>query len=141
MWAWARYDFGLSWEEFEELTPGGFLELAKRRNVGIRYDRYANALTAAAVYNSVRGSEDSPTITAFDFVRNEKDAEKLEKLREAKKYVKTVIGNFPMTTSRERYLDARRKCIADLVASGFENAEAIFDSVWPSLKPTEEESK
>jgi len=114
--------------------------LAKRRNVGIRYDRYANALTASAVYNVNRGSEDSPTVCAFDFVRDEKSAAKLEKLREARQHVKKVIGQLPMTTPREKYLDVRRKVIADLTASKYENAEALFDEVWPHLKPTEEES-
>jgi hypothetical protein len=129
----------LSWEEFEELTPGQFQELAKRRNVSIRYDRYANALTASAVYNVHRGSEDSPIISAFDFVRDEKEAAKLEKIREAKRYLKTVIGQLPLTTPRSKFLDVRGKAINDLTASGFENGEALFDSVWPSLKPTEEE--
>ena len=121
----------LDLEEFWNLTPGMFQALCKRRNVGIRYERYANALTASAVYNSVRSSEDSPLICAFDFIRNEKDSAKLEKLRE---------GKLPMTTPRSKFLDVRRKAIIDLAASGYETPEALFDSVWPSLKPTEEES-
>jgi hypothetical protein len=114
--------------------------LAKRRNVGIRYDRYANALTASAVYNVNRGSEDSPTVHPFDFVRDEKSAVKLEKLREAKKHIKKVIGVLPMTTTREKYLEVRSKAIDDLTAGGYVNAEALFDGVWPHLKPTKEES-
>jgi hypothetical protein len=62
-------------------------------------------------------------------------------LKEAKKYIKQVIGDMPMfTTSRQQYLQARRNMIADLRVSGHEKPEALFDSVWPSLKPTEEES-
>ena len=138
--AMARYDLHLDLEEFWNLTPGMFQALCKRRNVGIRYERYANALTASAVYNSARSSEDSPLICAFDFIRNEKDSAKLEKLREGKKFCKKVIGQLPMTTPRSKFLDVRRKAIIDLAASGYETPEALFDSVWPSLKPTEEES-
>lgn len=137
----ARYDFGLTDEEFADLTPGQFKELAKRRNIGIRYDRYANALTASAVYNTNRSSEESPILTAFDFIRDEEQAAKLEKLREAKRFIKTAIGQMPMTTPRAKFLEIRRKSIADLTASGYSNAVDIFDSVWPSLKPTTEESK
>jgi hypothetical protein len=131
----------LSWEEFEELTPGGFHELAKRRNVSIKYDRYANALTASAIYNVNRGSADDPVVVAFDFIRPEEDAIKLEKVRETKRYIKTVIGQLPMTTPRSKFLDVRIKAIADVKASGNVDAEALFDEVWPHLKPTAEESK
>jgi hypothetical protein len=136
----ARYDLHLTLDEFWDLTPGMFQALCKRRNVAIKYDRYANALTASAVYNSVRGSEDSPTFSAFDFIRDEKESAKLEKVREGKKHIKKVIGQLPMTTTRAKYLDVRLKVIADLTASKYANAEALFDSVWPHLKPTEEES-
>jgi len=139
LWSWAQYDFGLTWKQFKNLTPGGFQELCKRRNVGIRYDRYSNCLTAAAVYNVNRADKDSLMITAFDFVRTEEASAKLEKLREGKQHVKKVIGMLPITTSRSKYLDNRRKVIADLTASKFEEPEALFDSVWPHLKPTEEE--
>jgi hypothetical protein len=91
------------------------------------------------VYNSVRGSEDSPSICAFDFVRDERESAKLERLREAKQHIKKVIGQLPITTTRARYLDVRLKVIADLKASKYDNAESIFDSVWPHLKPTAEE--
>lgn len=131
----------MTWEEFEELTAGEFRELAKRRNVAIRYERYANAMTASAVYNVHRGSEDSPVVSAFDFIRDEESARKLERLREAKRHYKTVIGQMPMTTPRAKFLDVRRRAIADVRAIGFNNAEAIFDEVWPSLKPTAEEQE
>jgi hypothetical protein len=128
-------------EEFWDLTPGMFQELAKRRNTRIRYDRYAAGMTAAAVYNVNRAGDDAPVITAFDFVRDDAAAAKLEKLREAKRFVKSAIGQMPMMTPRTKLLEIRSKAITDLTASGYNNAEAIFDSVWPTLKPTEEESK
>jgi hypothetical protein len=115
--------------------------LAKRRNVAIRYDRYSNALTAAAVYNVNRGSVEDATVTAFDFVRPEDEALKLEKVREGHRHIKKVIGGLPMMTPRPRLLEVRRKAIEDLKTSGYADPEAMFNSVWPHLKPTEEESK
>ena len=108
--------------------------------MGIRYDRYAAAIAASAVYNCNRASEDSPVVHPFDFIRDEESAKKLEKVREGKRYIKKVVGGLPMTTPRSKFLEIRRKAIADLTASKFENAEAMFDEVWPHLKPTKEES-
>jgi hypothetical protein len=109
--------------------------------VAIRYDRYANALTASAVYNVNRGSSDDAVVTAFDFVRPEDEAVKLEKVREAKRHIKKVIGGLPMMTPRPKLLEVRSKAIVDLKASGYANAEEMFNEVWAHLKPTEEESK
>jgi hypothetical protein len=136
----ARFDLGLTMDEFWELTPGMFQALCKRRNIAIKYDRYANALTASAVYNANRSSEESPVVYPFDFIRDEESAKRLEKIREGKRYIRKVIGGLPMTTPRSKFLEIRRKAIADLTTSKFEDAEALFDSVWPHLKPTEEES-
>lgn len=98
-------------------------------------------MTTAAVYNVNRGSTDDAVVSAFDFVRPEEDAIRLEKVREGKRYIKKVIGGLPMTTPRSKFLEVRRKAIADLQTSGYEDPEALFDEVWPHLKPTAEESK
>jgi hypothetical protein len=138
----ARFDLGLSIDEFWELTPGMFQALCKRRNISIKYDRYANALTASAIYNSNRASADDPVVTAFDFIRPEEDAARLDKIRKGKQYAKKAIGNLPMmTTTREKYLEARTRAIADLTASGYEDAEGLFNEVWPHLMPMEEGTK
>jgi hypothetical protein len=126
-------------EAFADLTPGQFQELAKRRNTRIRHDRYAAALAAAAIYNVNRAGADAPVVTAFDFIRDDEATAKLEKAREGKRYCNKVIGGLPFGTPRSKLLEIRTKAIADLKASGYSNAEAIFDSVWPSLKPTAEE--
>lgn len=109
--------------------------------MAIRYERYANALTASAVYNVHRGSVDDAVVAAYDFVRPEAEAIKLEKVREAHRHIKKVIGSLPMTTTRAKLLDVRRKVIVDLQASGYEDPEAMFNEVWPHLKPTEEEGR
>ena len=126
-------------EEFWDLTPSMFQALCKRRNIRIKYDRYANALTASAVYNANRASEESPVVYPFDFIRDEAAAKRLEKIREGKRYIRKVIGGLPMTTPRSKFLEIRRKAIADLTASNFHDAEALFDEVWPHLKPLDDE--
>ena len=137
LWAVARYDLCLSWEEFEELTPGMLQALCKRRNIGIKYDRFANAMTAAAVYNVNRGKADDPIWQPFDFIRDEESAQKKERLDTAKHFCRKVL-NVPATTSREKIMEIRQKAIRDLIASGYENAEDIFDSCWPHLRQKKE---
>ena len=114
-----------------------FQALCNRRNVRLKYERFANAQTAAAVYNVNRGSADDPTVTAFDFVRDEESAKKKEELTKAKRFVQKCM-NVPPETSLEKIQDIRRKAIADLKAAGYENAEDIFNSMWPTLKPKDE---
>jgi hypothetical protein len=127
----------LSLEEFEELTPGQFQALCKRRNIRIKYERFANAQTAAAVYNSRRQKVEDPMIEAMDFVRNEKQAGERESLRKARTYAQRTIGSLPMGTPMEKVLEVRRKAIADLKASGRKDAEEIMNEMWPTLKPKE----
>jgi hypothetical protein len=128
----ARYDLCLSWEEFEELTPGMFSALCKRRNVQIKYDRFANAQTAAAVYNTNRSKADDPIIQPFDFIRDAESAKKKERLDVAKRHCRKVL-NVPPKTSREKIMEIRGKAIKDLEAEGYSDAESIFDSCWPHL--------
>jgi len=137
LWAIARYDLNLSFEEFEELTPGQFQALCKRRNIRIKYERYANALTTAAVYNSRRTKVDDPIVEAMDFVRDEKQALERESLRKARGYAQRAVGSLPMGTPLEKVLEVRRKAIADLKASGRKDAEEIMNEMWPTLKPKE----
>ena len=136
----ARYDFGLSWDEFEELTPKMFQALCKRRNVRIKYERYANAQTAAAVYNVNRHSADDPMVRPFDFIMDDEQAsQRVSKIR-FKKFIQKTIGQMPFGTPREKLLEVRSKAIGDLRASGCEDPEALFNEMWPSLKPKESES-
>jgi hypothetical protein len=129
-------------DEFWGLTPGMFKALCQRRNIRITYERYANSLTAAAVYNVNRGSSEAPVIHAFDFVRDDKSSAKLERIREAKRTIRQEIGEMPMgTTTRAQLLVIRRKMISNLAARGFDNPEALFNEVWDHLRPTEAEKK
>jgi hypothetical protein len=136
LWALARYDLGLSWEEFEELTPAMFQALCKRRNVRIKYERLANALTASVVANVNRSKADDPIIQPFDFIRDGESAQKKERLDAAKRHCKKVM-NVPSGTSREKIMEIRGRAIKDLEAAGYENAENIMDSCWPHLAKKE----
>jgi hypothetical protein len=129
----------LSWDEFEELTPGMFQALCKRRNIKIRYERFAHAMTAAAVYNVNRSKPEDPMLTAFDFVRDEESARKKEELSSLKKFIQGAIGRVPFGTSREKLLEIRLKVIEQLNQQGRNDAEELFNTVWPSLEPKDRE--
>jgi len=137
----ARYDLGLSWEEFGECTPGMFQALCKRRNTRLKYERFANAQVAAAVYNMAgrMRSDDAPEVTAFDFVMDEEESAKRENDIKFRRYVQKAIGQLPISASLEKLREKRLKVIEDLRASGCGEPEAFFDSIWPHLKPKESE--
>ena len=115
-----------------------FAALCKRRNVAIKYDRFANALTAAAVYNVNRSTDDSPIITAFDFIRDADSAHQREELERIKSAIRQSIGIHPAGTPREKFLEIRQRTIDLLKSQGRQDAEALFDECWPSLKPNKE---
>jgi hypothetical protein len=135
LWAIARYDLGLSFEEFEECTPTMFNALCKRKRIRYKYERLAHALTASAVYNCNRASKDSPIIQPFDFIR-EVDAAQEEVLL-IKSLIKKAIGEAAVKTPRAKLLRIRMNVIASLAKRGRTDGEALFNSVWPTLRPTE----
>jgi hypothetical protein len=128
----------MSWVEFEKTTPGMFRALCKRRNIRLKYERYANAETAAAVYNCARVSEEQPVLTAFDFVREPEAAAEHDRIREVKKVIMQAFSDLP-AMDRSKLLELRAKLIAKLKAKGQDDAEQLFDECWPSLKPKEDE--
>lgn len=80
-----------------------------------------------------RHDADAPIVSAFDFVRDEKEAEAKEKLLKAKRFVRQALA-LPLGTTREKFLEVRSKVINDLVASGYSDAIQIVDECFPSLK-------
>jgi hypothetical protein len=114
-----------------------FRALCSRRNIRIKYERFANALTAAAVYNVNRVSADTPIVHAIEFVREPDPAK--EEVKRIKASINGTIGSMPMSTSREKFMEIRARMIADLVSHGRKDAESIFDECFPSLKPTQKE--
>ena len=95
-------------------------------------------MVAAAVYNCNRASADSPMLTAFDFVREVKDAESKAERQAIKRTITQAIGSMPSTTTKEQLQEVRSKCIASLTAQGRTDAEELFNECWPSLVPKKE---
>ena len=137
MWSIARYDLGLSFEEFEDCTPAMFNALCRRKRIRYKYERLAHALTASAVYNCNRASKDSPIIQPFDFVR---EVDKAEEERLAiMAIIRKAIGEAAAKASREKLLRIRANVIASLGMRGRTDGEKLFDECWPTLKPTEQD--
>ncbi len=91
LWSIARYDLGLGWEEFELLTPAMFQALCKRRNIRIRYERYAHAMTASAVYNVNRANRDDRLLMPMDFVRVETPE---DRRKDEEEHNRRALGKF-----------------------------------------------
>ena len=105
----ARFDLRLSWEEFADLTPGMFAALCKRRNIRLKHERFANALTASAVYNVHRAGADVPMVTAYDFVRDAKQSEAHEQTQLLKRQIQEAVTRMPANTPREKFMKVRAK--------------------------------
>jgi len=112
--------------------------LCRQRNIRIKYERYAHALTTSAVYNVNRG-KDGPVIRPFDFVASEEQADKRDTKLNALRLITEQIAAIPMKQPRSKFLQVRRRVIDTLLANGIGNAEQMFDEKWPSLKPKEDE--
>lgn len=129
----------MSLEELGLCTPRMFQALCHRRNIRIKYERFANAQTAAAVYNTARTSEDQPVVTAFDFVRDEEQSARRERNLQARRFIRSVVMSTPMNAGRNKFLEARANAIKKLKEGGFAEAEQVFNEMFPNLIPTEEE--
>lgn len=116
-----------------------FFALCKRRNVALKYERYANAQTAAAVYNVNRHNAEDPLVRAMDFVMDSEQSNKREELLKIKRFIRSSIQAVPMSAPRSKFLEVRRNVIQKLAAQG-QDGETLFDHLWPSLKPKKEES-
>jgi hypothetical protein len=114
-------------------------ELGRRRNIRIRLDRYANAQTAAAVYNTLRKKDEDPVATGMDFVRTPEQQAKRDRMLEAKGFIRSAIMGVPRMAPRGAYLKARKNVIGKLLSAGHADAERLFDEMCPHLRPTEEE--
>lgn len=134
----ARYDLGLTWDEFGELTPTMFKALCHRRNVHMKHTRYANALTAAAVYNVHRPTQETEMLTAFDFVRDEKASRALMEVRTLKRQILEAVGQMPTNTPREKFMRLRENIISQITALGRTDAKELWAECWPSLTPNAE---
>jgi hypothetical protein len=135
LWSVARFDLSLTWEEFADLTPGMFAALCKRRNIRLKHDRFANALTASAVYNVHRAGSDVPMVSAYDFVRDAKQSEAHEQTQLLKRQIQEAVTRMPANTTRDKFMRLRENIIAELVKLGRADAEELWAEIWPSLVP------
>lgn len=131
----ACYDLGRTWEEFGDLTPSMFTALCKRRNIKMKHERFANGLTAAAVYNVSRTRPESETVTAYDFIRDEKDSEARAQRQTLKRQIKEAVGRLPLNATRAQCLKVRESIIAGMVALGRTDAAELWSECWPDLMP------
>lgn len=112
--------------------------LCRQRNIRIKYERYAHALTASAVYN-VNLPQEAARVRPFDFVMSEEQADKRDTKLNALRYITEQIAGIPIKQPRSKFLQVRRRVIDTLLANGIAEAEQMFDGKWPSLKPKEDE--
>lgn len=111
--------------------------LCKRRNIRLKYERFANAEVAAAVYNVNRGSAEVPMITAWDFVRDAKSSKAHSETLLLKKQIKEAVGMLPSDTSHAKLMNVRKNIIAGLEKLGRTDAVELWAECWPTLVPKE----
>jgi hypothetical protein len=122
MWVFARYWFGLTLEEFGELTPKDFWDLWQQRQVEFKRNCYLQGITASMIA-AAHGAEN---ITPFDFIG--KTAEEVQRdaiVRTLQKTHNELQRVFP-----ERLPQARISCLANLQSRGIPNAEKIIEEVF-----------
>jgi hypothetical protein len=122
------------------MTPGMFRALCNRRNIRLKHERFANAQTAAAVYNVGRTSAEMPMLTGFDFVRDEEASKKRSEVLAIKASIKQSVGRMPVDTPRAAFLTMRTRMIDFLTAQGRTDAKELWAECWPELVPTEGET-
>ena len=71
LWAIARYDLGLTTDDFGELTPALFEALIERRKAESKQDYFRTGLISAAVINTSMAAPKTP-VSAMDFVPGDK---------------------------------------------------------------------
>jgi hypothetical protein len=130
---------GLSADELGQLTPAMFRALCDRRNVRLKHERFANALTASAVYNVNRPSADEPMVSAYDFVRDGKDSQEHHERQTLKRQIKHAVMSMPQATPRAKFLKMRTNIIAQLTSQGRTDAAELWAECWPTLVPKEGE--
>lgn len=116
-----------------------FTALCKRRNVRLKQDRFANAITAASIYNVHRAGTDAELVTPFDFVRDAAQTEELDKVRLLKRQIRDAVTRMPNNTTREAFLKIRKNVIAGIEKLGRTDGAELWAECWPTLVPEGEE--
>lgn len=123
MWAVARYDFGLTDEEFGKLTPTQFQLLWERRTANFRRQCYLHGITAAATYNVQRTDWKQETLSPMDFIpRSQAETE-----REA---IVSFLTKLKGTMPASKLSEAKQSYLLDLKQKGRADAEGIIAEVF-----------
>lgn len=127
MWVFARYWFGLTLEEFGDLTLPEFWDLWEMRALEFKRSAFLQGITASAVYNVQRTDPKQPVLTPFDFSssRSAEETQRDEIVLMLKQTTAPLRVDHP-----ERIPEAREKCLRDLKARGLADAEGIVAEVF-----------
>jgi hypothetical protein len=125
----AKFDFGITLEEFGRATPGMFMALMKRQNVEFRHNCYLAGITASIVANVNRANDEARIWTAIDFVPDRAKETRRDKL---KSQIHATFGAMLEFNSSPEAMDAARKTIIErLTKAGNEDVEEVFNEVFP----------
>jgi hypothetical protein len=138
LWSIAKFDLGLTWEEFAELTPSMFKALRKRQEIQFRHTCLAVAINAADYRNAHRQDSGDRLWSPLDFIvaENEQNPER----EQVKQNIASAFGMLmsmrkPISPKERQPLTVeemktwRKKIVRDLISQGWsvEEADAIFD--------------
>jgi hypothetical protein len=125
----ARYDFGMTLEEFGKTTPGQFMALIKRQNNRFRRECYLAGVTASMIANVNRPDQKAKYWTPWDFVP---DPERANKRNDLKSQIMKVFGAMMEFNASPSAMDsARERIVAKLTKQGHTDVEEVFDEVFP----------
>jgi hypothetical protein len=131
-----RRDHGLTWAEFINLTLAQLEALEERRAVELRHARFNAALIACAIINS-RNLADTEPLSPWTFIpgyREDPAQVEKEKLRRSlQKSVAVAFARKSEGKNAEEVRVERAKMIERVTANGVEDAEGIFNEVFPNL--------
>ena len=132
MWAIARYDFGLTQEEFGRLTPGMFKALLSRKQARFREQLYLAGITASMVWNMTPKKSDK-ALSPWDFVP---DPEAETRRDELKRNVSAFFGMI-VESGANKVFDVegvRKKIVDKLKGKGHDDVEEVVDEVFVAWK-------
>jgi len=135
MWALARVEWGMTIEEFGELTMGQWEALLTRRTISHRYNCLYSGMVAASVENSAgRTLPENVYKSAFDFVPLPVDVSSKNSL---KQNLHTCIALIKFVAPHADMETVRAKAIDSLVQKGYEQGEVneILEEMFPKWGP------
>jgi hypothetical protein len=127
-WSIAKYDLGLTENEFWKLTPEMFKALRKRQEVEFRKQCFVSAIVAADYRNAHRTESSQQVWSPLDYVSCEEDGVNDER-EQAKMNAKNVYLMMGSLTP-EQAASQKAKTIDGFIKAGFEDAEQMFEEMF-----------